>query len=286
MIQLRRLEEGDLPRLVPVLAEAFGHYRDALRYTDDVLDLFESSWWDPPSGVVAEDHGELVGVLAAGERPAVIEGRRLMVLHAGPVAVKPTHWHRGIGSQMMRALEASAEVDVLTLTVNLVEDVGGFYLRLGFLVVEIYQPWVHELACTERAAPHLEGPALRALAPAMADRDEPRVRTFRSGEALLRTVAWPVTTRRGGTRQELSTCQVVDRQGHGPGLDEACAALVKSAHADGARLIWGRPQRIAGLPGFRISLGPGVARMGKALTTEGTAALDRARSWLPAGPSP
>jgi len=286
LTRLRAIEPADVPRLVPLLAAAFGHYRDALRYTDEVLELFSDLWWQPLHGVLAEDDGVPVGALVAGLRPAVVEGQPLTILHAGPVAVAPTHWHRGIGSQMMRALAKSTDADVLTLTVNLVEDVGGFYSRLGFQVVEIYQPWVHDLACSERAAPELDTPALRELSKPLADRAEPRVRTFGGGEARMRSVIWPVTTRRGGRRLALNTCQITSREGYGPGLDRAAESLVSAAHADGARLVWGRPQLVAGLRGFRMSLGPGVARMGKPLTENGEAALRRARAWMPAGPSP
>ena len=210
-MRLRRFEHGDLPTLVPVLGEAFGHYRDALRYTDEVLALFRDTWWQPPLGVVAEDDGRIVGAVIAGARDAVLEGRHLRLLHAGPVAVVPTHWHKGVGSAMMRALEVADDTDVMTLTVNLVEDVGGFYARLGYSVIETYQPWVHDPACHERAEPSSESPALGELAPPLADRDEPRVRSFRSGDAVLQSVVWPVTTRRGGVRHALSTCQIVCR---------------------------------------------------------------------------
>ena len=286
MIRLRALAPGDARALVPVLAEAFGHYRDALRYTDEVLALFGQAWWPEGLGVVAEHRGEPIGAILAGTRTAVVEGRQVRLLHAGPVAVLPRFWHQGVGSGMMRALETQGDADVLTLTVNLIEDVGGFYQRLGFHVVETYQPWVHDLACSERAAPEGGGPALTELAPPLGDRPAPRVRTFQAGEARLQSVIWPVTTKRGGLRHELSTCQIVHREGHGPGLDRACQDLVLAAHADGARLVWGRPHLVAGLVGFRMSLAPGVARMGKGLTQGGREALARVRAWRPAGPSP
>ena len=287
-LRIRRAQPTDLPTLPPLLRAAFQHYQDALVYSDAVLDLFHEAWWKPMHGLLALDGEEPVGVVLAGRRHVDLDGQRLSALHIGPVAVLPELWGHGLGRRLMQGIEQN-EADLYTLTVNRVERVGGFYGRLGYRELETWQPQVLDLRRPQgqRRAPACSTRhALVEQAPPLPSRQEPLVLSSRLGSAHLKLVRWPVTSRQGGQVLRLFTGQIVERSASGPELDACLALALDQATSAGIELVWGRPQLVAGLQGFLRGGGEGVSRLAKPGSPSGSAALARALTWLPAGPSP
>lgn len=278
---LRPVRASDVPRLSELLEDAFAHYRDTLRYTPEVLALFRSTWWTPPRGFVIERAGRIEGVAMAGTRRLHMEGSSLLAAHVGPVAVLPGLQNRGLGTAMMRALE-DLDVDLLTLTTNEVEGVRPFYEALGYEVLERFVPAVYD--------PETPAPILAAPRPGggclveEADGDEGEVHRF--GRGWVRAVFWPVRSRGSGWTRELRTCQVLGHGGLPADRQRAFGALRSQAADLRCALIWGRPNVVAGIPGFRPGAGLGVARMVRARSARADAILTRASSYLPAGVSP
>ena len=289
MIRVRPLAPSDHDRLPAVLAEAFGHYQDALIYSPEVLDLFGSTWWASPVAVVAERRSELVGVCLAGERDATLDGESLRLVHVGPIAVVPECWHGGVGTTMLRAVLSRTRADVATLTVNRVEDVSGFYVRHGFRDIEFWTPVARDPQISpsrDRVEHRTRAGTVVEQAPPIEPRDSPRVRVHRIDGAEVRSVLWTVTSRSGSRNRRLQTCQIVHRQGDGEALDIAIDKAVAGARLAGARLIWGRPSLLRGAQGFRKTIGPGVSRMARPLSDRGARLFPSIRAWRPAGPSP
>ncbi len=287
-LRIRRAQQSDLSALPPLLRASFAHYQDALVYSEAVLGLFRDQWWRPLRGLVAEDGGALVGVALAGLRELELDGGELTCGHIGPVAVLPELWGKGLGARLVRGLEPLS-VDLLTLTVNRVERVGGFYTRLGYRELETWIPRVLDLRrpLSPRRAPEASTRhALIERAQPLQPRDAPLVASFQLGDSHIQLVRWPVTSRQGVQVVRLFTAQIVARGPSGPDLDACLDQALDWARAQGVELVWGRPQVVGGLRGFTLGGGEGVSRMVLPRTPRGSEAAARALSWWPAGPSP
>jgi predicted N-acetyltransferase YhbS len=286
-LRIRPARQTDLPALPPVLSAAFEHYQDALVYSEAVLDLFHQQWWRPLRGQVAMDGAEIVGVALAGLREVELDGHALSCAHLGPVAVLPRLWGRGLGARLVSGLQ-ELPVDLLSLTVNRVERVGGFYTRLGFRELETWFPQVLDLRrprSTHRAPVATRRHAIVERSPDPGARST-LVQDFEHGDSWMRVVRWPVTSRQGSHVLRLFTAQIVARGPAGADLDRCLDQALDWASGQGVELVWGRPQLVGGLQGFVRGGGEGVTRLAQARTERGSSALARALTWWPAGPSP
>ncbi|MHC1557981.1 GNAT family N-acetyltransferase [Actinomycetospora sp. C-140] len=124
---VRRERPADIPAVRAVVAAAFAGDDGAEPIEVGLLDrLRDDDGWLPAFSLVAEDGGDVVGHVVAtrghvGDRPA---------LGVGPVAVRPDHQGRGVGSALMHAVLAAAEAREESLVALLGEP--AFYGRFGF----------------------------------------------------------------------------------------------------------------------------------------------------------
>ena len=122
---VRRERRGDVAAARQVHVEAFPTEVEA-RLLDE---LREDEGWLPELSLVAEEADEVVGhvvctrgTIGADHRPA---------LGLGPIAVRPAHQGRGVGSGLVHAVLAVAEARGDTLVALL--GSRDFYGRLGFV---------------------------------------------------------------------------------------------------------------------------------------------------------
>ena len=196
------------------------------------------------------------------------------------MAVEPSLQRTGLGSALMTALNSDA--DLLTLTTNDSERIRPFYEDRGFRVLEHFVPWVRDLQVPTTDRPSAAPTRPGAIIEQQVDTGE----CFRVGDAELRAIQWPVTSRRRGRREQLRTCQVLGRRGGGPELAKALEEACTWARKDGCAIIWAQPDIAVGLPGFEMGVGRGVSRMIKPRTALGEAVGCAARCYTPSGPSP
>ena len=237
-------------------------------------------WWTPLTGVVADVDGKLAGMAMVGLRSARFGGQPLTIAHVGPVAVAPQFQGHGLGSAMLAALTPRA--DLLTLTTNDAENIRGFYEDRGYRVVCRFQPQVRDL----RARPMTPPVDARSREHAVVEDRQDAGREFRQGAAAVRAIQWPVTSRRSGRVETLTTCQLLTRKGQGPDLAAAVDDACTWARTSRCELIWGEPRVTQGLPGFTTGAGAGVSRLVRPITPMGEEVALKARAWEGSGPSP
>lgn len=127
-VLVRRERPADVPAVRAVVAAAFPTPDGAAEPIEVGLleRLREDPAWLPRFSLVAEATGVLVGHVVAtrghvGRQPA---------LGLGPLAVRPDHQGRGVGTTLVHALVAAAEARDETLVALLGEP--AFYGRCGF----------------------------------------------------------------------------------------------------------------------------------------------------------
>ena len=126
---------ADEPAIAEVLTTAFGagHGPVVARLVDA---LRASPAWDPALSLVAESvpagagPGELTGYVAMTRNLLDAPRRLVDVLVLSPLAVRPAHQGRGIGSRLMRHALATAEARPEPLV--FLEGSPDFYPRFGF----------------------------------------------------------------------------------------------------------------------------------------------------------
>ena len=80
--------------------------------------------------LVAWDGDELVGHICFSRLPTQVDGRRVRAVSLAPMAVKPDHQRRGIGSQLIA--EGLAALPALGIEAVLVLGHPNYYPRFGF----------------------------------------------------------------------------------------------------------------------------------------------------------
>jgi len=127
MLGIRPETADDVAGLDTLLYDAFG----GPQVPGLVRMIRGSREYEPELALVAEEAGELVGVLLLSRLPLLSpHGRWWPVLVLSPLAVRPDRVGRGIGSALTRHALAEAERNGEALVV--LEGDPGYYCRFGF----------------------------------------------------------------------------------------------------------------------------------------------------------
>ncbi len=307
---------GDLRPAARLLRGAFAEHGRTLEYSAAVLRLYWRWQWEPAGASLLAHDGELRAVACAGLRRVRFGGQALCALHLGPLAVRPDSRGRGLGSQLMGALEDQARqlgADLLCLCAEERFRAHHLYRRLGYEVVEkartqvaiidprvvadaLGQRWLAPLlgllalgAPSAAADPMASEPARAARAGAIVEdvmpplppeSGLPRAR-FAHGGAAISLLVWPVLA---GDRR-MGSAQVLRIRGSGAGLRTVIASAASWARRQGATTLYALGG-IPSLPGFRTWGAPTVLRMAKGLSQAGKDSLAQAEAWDEWAPSP
>src|SRR5438046_8661581 len=110
VVDYRHFRNDDPPGLAEVWNEAFdGRGEVRLRHSSPLEHyLFAKSYFDAAGLIVAVEDGRQVGFAHAGFGPnetqtALAKGRGVICV----IGVRPSHRHRGIGSELLRRCDAS-----------------------------------------------------------------------------------------------------------------------------------------------------------------------------------
>ncbi|HEY2519131.1 MAG TPA: N-acetyltransferase [Streptosporangiaceae bacterium] len=128
---IRLSAPADEPAIAGVLTAAFGdeHGPVVARLVDA---LRASPAWDPALSFVAESAGQLTGYVLLTRNLLDAPRRLVDVLVLSPLAVRPGHQGRGVGSRLMRHALAAAEADARPEPLVFLEGSPDFYPRFGF----------------------------------------------------------------------------------------------------------------------------------------------------------
>jgi putative acetyltransferase len=123
---IRVEQPGDIPHIRDIVAHAFGQRAEA-----DLIDQLRADGDALVSLVAVGGHGELLGHVLFSRLP--IEGAKGRVTEAGalaPLAVRPEHQRKGVGSALVKA--GIRACTARGLAAIIVVGDPAFYQRFGF----------------------------------------------------------------------------------------------------------------------------------------------------------
>ena len=302
---------ADLNELPQLINRCFASYPETIRMTPGVLKFYKEWFWDNSDfSLVDGTNHQLHGVVMAGRRNATYVGKRLDVVHLGPIAISPHMQRRGVATRLLQAIEEKAReegVDLLTLTTQANQKAHRLYRRLGFGLVEAYRPLVMDLEgmSAEGEAEGTEGwsPVVQmtfSRSDCISERwelpefipEEMKPRCYNTevaanhaffglpddpaGNGYAETAQWQVFVREGQRETLKKVTQITRLSGEPPDIKLVVEAATRQAIRDGSSAIYCVPAVATELPGFTESGSPMVYRMAKQLTDFGDTAVKEA----------
>lgn len=304
-MKIRPLQTDDIVPLAASLNGWFAGHLSHLDYQEPLIRwLIEVVGVEGDASVVAvDDQDRLVGCWLAGLRRAHFGGQAVRVSHLWALAVSPLARRQGLARQLEAASAAIGSPDVLTCYTEEVYASARVYPKLGWRLLERFQPLGAMIGEVEPVSGVVEvspahwdasrparearaGAVVEAPLPACAEGGGVRIRRFLGGRAGVAVAVWPVRLRVDGRVTPVWSAQILDAYGPAPHLLAVTAHALWDAKQAGADAALVLPTVRDTAAGFTTEGGSWTLRFARGVTELGEAVVAEARCWDEVCPVP